>query len=831
MSATPVFKDEEDDQATLASSPGPSTNDEPEVAAEENERKRPKTGAGNGGSGTSKKPTEEVLQRRREGRLKAAATMAQNLKKTGIGRFEEENGFALTSVKTIPLINQKNYIADYLKKEEQFRMVRNWRAEKQRENGARSGGGEGKKIGGEDENDDEDENENDNDNENEHEHENENENDEEGRAVGADTLVLQPGSQFLRIGRATDSFPTMVPMVVAVPSVNLLNKDDDGEEEYPVVPARTVYEDGDFDFGEKFASAKAMVTKDFKARMRFYKRRMMPNSRESAANFNRTQKPEVVPDNADPDYKEFFEPNDARLADAEYFVGDDALRLPLGPNFTSWRLRYPVVNGTLNQDPQNYASPQELMGDLVRLVEAAVRAVGVSVGDVQRLKCVLLIPDLYEKEVVETWVELLLRQVGFLRIGVIQESVAATFGAGSSCACVVDVGAQKTSVSCVDEGMVISDSRVSLAYGGENVTETFAKLLLQQEFPCQDINLYNRNDDWELADRLKRNFGTFDDADIAVQLYHFYRRRAGGRTEKYNLKVFDEAMLAPLGLFHPDLFELSKAPRLRALLPEPYDHYTGEPNNPFSQAQENLARGGGVTEIPDDALLLKIIDDKQAFKSANAAYGKPAPTRPTSTNPHPVVTPLDKAIIESITNAGIATDFNKARKLYDNILVVGGGLAKFPGFDTLLNDRINIWRPRFLSTSSLDDILSYVGKEKDRLDTRRKQLVTEAKAKKKANLTGATGDDVELTENELRKIDAETTLTIDLEKADAVADDGAVVAVNVLPSPKELDPQVISWTGGSVYARLKVVNEMWITRDDWECLNSRCLYYKSLFNY
>ena len=83
------------------------------------------------------------------------------------------------------------------------------------------------------------------------------------------------------------------------------------------------------------------------------------------------------------------------------------------------------------------------MGDLVRLVEAAVRAVGVSVGDVPRLKCVLLIPDLYEKEVVETWVELLLRQVGFLRIGVIQESVAATFGAGSSCACVVDVGARK----------------------------------------------------------------------------------------------------------------------------------------------------------------------------------------------------------------------------------------------------------------------------------------------------------------------------------------------------------------------------------------------------
>lgn len=53
------------------------------------------------------KVSAEVLQRRREGRIKAAATIANNLKKTGIGRFEEDNGFALTSVRQIPLVNQK----------------------------------------------------------------------------------------------------------------------------------------------------------------------------------------------------------------------------------------------------------------------------------------------------------------------------------------------------------------------------------------------------------------------------------------------------------------------------------------------------------------------------------------------------------------------------------------------------------------------------------------------------------------------------------------------------------------------------------------------------
>lgn len=40
-----------------------------------------------------------------------------------------------------------------------------------------------------------------------------------------------------------------------------------------------------------------------------------------------------------------------------------------------------------------------------------------------------------------------------------QESLAATYGAGISNACVVDIGATKTSIACVDEGLVLSDTR------------------------------------------------------------------------------------------------------------------------------------------------------------------------------------------------------------------------------------------------------------------------------------------------------------------------------------------------------------------------------------
>lgn len=40
-----------------------------------------------------------------------------------------------------------------------------------------------------------------------------------------------------------------------------------------------------------------------------------------------------------------------------------------------------------------------------------------------------------------------------------QESSCATFGAGLSSACVVDIGAERTSIACVDEGLLLGETR------------------------------------------------------------------------------------------------------------------------------------------------------------------------------------------------------------------------------------------------------------------------------------------------------------------------------------------------------------------------------------
>lgn len=43
-----------------------------------------------------------------------------------------------------------------------------------------------------------------------------------------------------------------------------------------------------------------------------------------------------------------------------------------------------------------------------------------------------------------------------------QESLAATYGAGISNACVVNIGATTTNIACVDEGMVLSETRYAM---------------------------------------------------------------------------------------------------------------------------------------------------------------------------------------------------------------------------------------------------------------------------------------------------------------------------------------------------------------------------------
>jgi actin-related protein 8 len=91
----------------------------------------------------------------------------------------------------------------------------------------------------------------------------------------------------------------------------------------------------------------------------------------------------------------------------------------------------------------------------------------------------------------------------------------------------VNIGAEMTTVTCVEEGLVLPESRyvhfhhvylstkpipiknlslsrITLSFGGDDITEILLQLLLRIHFPYKEIDL-NQRYDWSTIESLKEN--------------------------------------------------------------------------------------------------------------------------------------------------------------------------------------------------------------------------------------------------------------------------------------------------------------------------------------
>ena len=603
-----------------------------------------------------------------------------------------------SAMRLIPVINQKNYFTNYLKKDTQYL---------------------GRKIRERPEND-------------------------ESRVV-----VVQLGSRNLKVGFADEAQPKTLPFCLAKPQ-GYYGEEDAHED-------TDLYEDGLADVKQSFVD-----------RLKFYKTRIVPNAAQICTDFNSRQEGTAV---IDQDSKVKVEGSDK--------IYCQETDIPATHN-----LFRPVIRGVLNEDPHYYRSAQEMLSDISGILSHAMTSSqGLDIKDMnsQKYDVIIVAPDLLSRRALALFVDLLFG-IGFANVAIIQEAVAASYGAGISTACVIDVGAETTSVSCVDDGACIADSRVKLDFGGDDITKAFGKLLSQIKFPG--------NPDEHTLEKLKEKFMTVNEADISVQLYQYY---LGGR--KYDFKVYNEVMLPVLGLFYPDLFTIvPKLPWRFSLLPRSMDPYSSHTNEPISDADINIrmntlavmgqsyldkptgsaetaavvaAAAAADEDDPDTSVMdAEDADDGEISRDGTPAAdasgkndGKEKTEKsakllqinafesldPTST----AVAALDLAIIESIKQAEKLSGTPK--QYYENLLVIGGG-AKIPGFHALLTDRLLMWN-----------------------QSRLKEL----------------GE------------------------------------VGVMAMPRDMDPEFLSWRGGCVYSNLKVIDEMWTTSHEWEVLGPRALHYKA----
>lgn len=373
-------------------------------------------------------------------------------------------------------------------------------------------------------------------------------------------IVIHPGSQNLRIGLASDILPKTVPMVIARKSNESESEENGGE---PRPKRRKIesdeHEDVDDNVGFhkstqsrgisdsilQFLEEYAIMTTDLRARAKRSGVRSVPNARDQAVIYNKRTPSEEISEHNDVVQINWTEiPSDFAAA-RDYITGQEALRIPDDSN-PRYKLTWPIRYGAFNED--DYSNRNQLLQDLTIIIEDAIlKQLNIPKRVWHQYSAVFVIPDLYERPYVTTILDLLFRDFGFARVTFIQESLSASFGAGYSTCVVVDVGAQKTSICCVDEGMCVESSRVLLRYGGEDVTETFIRMMLLDGFPYAEINLKRRYD-YILAEEIKRNFCTLGITTLTnvSKPHEFDLRAPNKRTRHYYFKTYDQVVLAPL---------------------------------------------------------------------------------------------------------------------------------------------------------------------------------------------------------------------------------------------------------------------------------------------
>ncbi|KAI8603230.1 hypothetical protein EDD21DRAFT_302599 [Dissophora ornata] len=504
--------------------------------------------------------------------------------------------------------------------------------------------------------------------------------------AGKKIIVIHPGSRILRIGRASDAYPIATPHCIA--------------RRMRVKPTTSKIANGQQSATIAFVNDKYLeeIEADLKLRMRAAKRRPVANAKSQQRSFNTSTEPERILDHNDPYKVEWTDP----VAEGEFIIGQKALNLPPSKNHT-FKLSWPIVGGKLNE--QDYPTPRVAIADLEAIWTKVIQEdLGIEPKKFMKHYAILVIPDLYNKLYVIELVNMLLKSMQFKGVMIQQESVCACYGAGVSTACVVDIGAEVTKVSCVEDGICLPNSRAMLKYGGDDITRCFTSLINRTGFPYRDLDL-TQTYDWRLMEELKEKWCTMNEADLTVQVYSFFVRKPEKQTEKYQLKVYDEVAISPMCLFFPGVIRRWIEQR--------------ETNPSFEKIVNH-------EDINEDAPPVS-----QRHRDHNGLA-------------------LDVVVAQSISNCGSE---ERSKKLYGSIILVGGGgLVK--GFDRVLEDRLFQALPATLTT---------------------------------------------------------------------------VEKVEVLPSPRDMDPRLLVWKGASVMGKLEMAKELWIKPLEWDLMGRKALRDKSLF--
>ncbi|SNX87030.1 related to ARP8 - Actin-related protein [Melanopsichium pennsylvanicum] len=645
------------------------------------------------------------------------------------------------------------------------------------------------------------------------------------------------------------------------------------------------------------------IRNDLRAIMRQEKLRSVGNAKNLAANYNDSSKPEDVPEHNDLFGLEWID-EDAN-GDNDVLVGEQALRLAcfslpntaepkqqrgrqqqhqtspvkqLSPpdSHRPWKLFHPFKRGTLdlNTYEEHYGSSaavQALLGDVRCILERAITCppedtderqetgrvapIGLGIPRKEFGSCtvILIIPDLFCRSDVKALTELLLVDMGFAQACVQQESVCATFGAGLSSGCVVDMGSEKISISCVEEGLILPETRIQLSYGGRDLTHFLAELFIRAKFPYRELDYASNIADAMLIDELKRKLITLNPADVGLNIHDFYLRLPSRPTMKYLFRTYDELIMGPMSLFDPQVFDLDAKKMLKGKS-RGYkeDEGAGDEGVAEDSPELSVLRGLDISVTTAMTSCVKhllppppaapIAKDGTAGTDAGAAAAAAA-------RGSEIGTPAPPATEGNKTNAGDSAMPSRASSPAMNtkadgdasMLASANASARPSPAPQPANANSDSIAPPPAEpvTAPLPTIDIYHESSKTPLDTALfHSLVTSI------GQVGPAGDERlrKMSNNILcvggsaripglgAALEARLTAMLGNHFAITTGDAGNAPKVTVIPPPRDMDPQVMAWKGMSVFARLEAASaELCLRKEDWIVFGWRALREKTLF--
>ncbi|XVE81792.1 hypothetical protein DITRI_Ditri15bG0094500 [Diplodiscus trichospermus] len=232
----------------------------------------------------------------------------------------------------------------------------------------------------------------------------------------------------------------------------------------------------------------------------------------------------------------------------EVICGEEALRIsPTEP----YCLRRPIRRGHLNIS-QHYPMHQ-VLEDLYALWDwILLGKLHIPHQERSLYSAILVVPETFDNREIREILSILLRDLHFSSAVVHQEGLAAVFGNGLSTACVVNIGAQATSVICIEDGVALPNTEKTLPFGGEDISRCLLWTQRHhQTWPQIRTDILTKSIDLLMLNKLKESYCEIKEGELdAVAIVHSYEDAMPAGSHKTRLTALN---VPPMGLFYPTL--------------------------------------------------------------------------------------------------------------------------------------------------------------------------------------------------------------------------------------------------------------------------------------